>query len=255
MYGIIVVGLAGSGKTLLTKTLSEWLRMKNVDVVTVNLDPGVEELPYMPDFDIRESISVVDIMDTEGLGPNGAMIAAADRIADEIEDIKAQIEATGATVAVIDTPGQMEIFAFRESGKFIANNIVSGEKVTLYLFDGVFCKNPLNFVSACLLGSAVHMRLLLPQVNVLTKTDLLKEEEIQRIMEWEDPAVLMDAIDREATGTEREMCMDIARVVGESLIPELIPVSSVTMDGFLDLHTELTRILRAGEELGEEPSL
>ena len=50
-YAIIVLGTAGSGKTTLTAALADFLLDNELDVVTVNLDPAVETLPYKPDID------------------------------------------------------------------------------------------------------------------------------------------------------------------------------------------------------------
>ena len=56
MVVIFIVGTAGSGKSVLTGTLNEWLRVQKQKSVTVNLDPGVMNLPYAPDIDIRDEM-------------------------------------------------------------------------------------------------------------------------------------------------------------------------------------------------------
>ena len=50
-YALFVVGMAGSGKSSLTATYSEWLKGGDRDVLTANLDPGAIALPYNPDID------------------------------------------------------------------------------------------------------------------------------------------------------------------------------------------------------------
>lgn len=73
---IILLGPAGSGKTTLTYALGKWLNENGVNVSFVNLDPGVEVLPYKPNVDIRDYVTIKELMVKEGLGPNGAMIRA-----------------------------------------------------------------------------------------------------------------------------------------------------------------------------------
>ena len=48
-----MLGTAGSGKTVLTRTLYDWFSEKKLDVATLNLDAGVRRLPYNPDIDVR----------------------------------------------------------------------------------------------------------------------------------------------------------------------------------------------------------
>ncbi|RLI20606.1 GTPase, partial [Candidatus Bathyarchaeota archaeon] len=123
LFVIFIIGTAGSGKSLLTATFNEWLKESKQDVTVVNLDPGALTLPYTPDVDVRDYINVEALMDEYRLGPNGALIMAADLIADQIERISSEVESLKADVVLVDTPGQMELFAFRESGPYIANEL------------------------------------------------------------------------------------------------------------------------------------
>lgn len=43
--------------------------------IYVNLDPAAEEFEYEPDVDIKDLISLEDVMDEMGLGPNGGLMA------------------------------------------------------------------------------------------------------------------------------------------------------------------------------------
>ncbi|MEM2921008.1 MAG: ATP/GTP-binding protein, partial [Candidatus Bathyarchaeia archaeon] len=60
---VYVVGTAGSGKSLFTASYAEWLRLKDVNVTTVNLDAAATTLPYEPDVDIREFFCVEELME------------------------------------------------------------------------------------------------------------------------------------------------------------------------------------------------
>jgi hypothetical protein len=80
---VLMIGTAGSGKSLLTASFGEWLKMSKQDVAIVNLDPCALKLPYSPDVDIRNHVDVGNLMEKYGLEPNGALIVAADLIADE----------------------------------------------------------------------------------------------------------------------------------------------------------------------------
>ena len=41
----------------------------------MNLDPAAEEFEFEPDIDIKDLISLEDVMEEMGLGPNGGLMA------------------------------------------------------------------------------------------------------------------------------------------------------------------------------------
>jgi len=247
---IFVVGMAGSGKSYLVSAFQDWLKMKELNVITVNFDPGAISLPYNPTVDCRLFVDIRHLMEEYQLGPNGALIMAADLIADHMEEIRQNIEEEGADVVIADTPGQLELFAFRESGPYISKSISDEGKAVLYLFDGPFSKSPGNYVSNVFMAAAVYNRLLRPQVYAITKTDLLKEEEVDRMVTWsEDIDELERALEAELGKTASLINRDLARAISQvGLISEPIPVSAKSFTGFIELYAALTRIFAGGEE-------
>src|SRR5271170_1937781 len=143
---VYVTGTAGAGKSLLTASLVSWYKEKSQDAITVNLDPGVLGLPYDPDVDIRNSIDYQQIMTEYSLGPNGALIFANDLIASKLPDIQEEMESTNADFAIVDTPGQIELFAYRESGPFIVKGMQGESKTLLFLMDSVVASSPASFL-------------------------------------------------------------------------------------------------------------
>ena len=250
MFVAFVIGTAGSGKSLLTASFADWLRINGQNVVTVNLDPGALTLPYRADADVRDYVNVEEIMEKYGLGPNGALVMAADLIAEEAERLGGEIEDLGPDIALIDTSGQMELFAFRASGPYIARELTKEQKVLVYLFDSVFSLDPLNYVSNLFLSAAVHNRFLIPQLHVLSKCDLLPAEEVDRVAEWsENPEALEAAIEERLSGTGRLLSRDMMHAIYRlGLDFLLIPVSAKTNEGMINLNAALERILTGGEK-------
>jgi GTPase SAR1 family protein len=244
-----IIGTAGSGKSLFTAAFSEWLKMSKQDVAVVNLDPGVLKLPYSPDVDIRNYVDVGNLMEKYGLGPNGALIMAADLIADEIENISKDIEAANADIVLVDTPGQMELFAFRASGPYIVNELTREPKAIVYLFDAVFSVNPLNYVSNMFLAAAVYIRFFQPQVHLLSKCDLLPKREVERITDWSaNPRALEDSIEQ-LEDAKRLFSRNMMHAISQlGLKFLLIPVSAKTNEGLINFNTTLERILTGGEK-------
>ena len=250
MLVVLIIGTAGSGKSLLTATFGEWLEMSKQDVAVVNLDPGALTLPYSPDVDVRDYVDIVKLMEEYGLGPNGALIMAADLIAEEVERISKEIEDLKSDIVLVDTPGQMELFAFRASGPYIASELTKEPKTIVYLFDAVFSFNPLNYVSNLFLSAAVYNRFFLPQVHLLSKCDLLPEEDVNKIVDWSaNPKTLENAIEQKLEGTKRLLSRNMMQAVYQlGLRFLLIPVSAKTNEGMINFNTALERILAGGDK-------
>jgi GTPase SAR1 family protein len=250
MNTAFLIGTAGSGKSLLTAAYAGWLKIAKQDVAIANLDPGVLKLPYTPDIDIRDYINIENLMDKYELGPNGALIMAADLIADQIETIAKDADDLDPDVLIVDTPGQMELFAFRASGPFIATELTKQSKAILYLFDSVFSLNPLNYVSNLFLSSAVYNRFLIPQIPILSKTDMLAQEDMNTIIDWSaKPQALELAIEEKLDGAKRLLSRNMMRAIYElGLRFPLTPISAKTNEGMLNLNMALERIFTTGNQ-------
>jgi GPN-loop GTPase len=197
-------------------------------------------------------IDFQQIMTDYSLGPNGALIFANDLIASKLSDIQEEIESTNADFAIVDTPGQIELFAFRESGPFIVKSLAGESKVLLFLIDSLVASSPTNFLSLALLSTSVQLRLEMPQLQVLSKIDLAKGE-IAEMVKWSrDASLYEDALSRIKSGDEYTFYTQLFRSLRKSSLSlGLYPVSSYTRDGFVALIGEMSRLFKAGEEFEE----
>ena len=250
MKTIFVSGTAGSGKSLLSSKLYEYYTKNGAFAAVLNLDPGVEKMPYTCDIDVRDHIDYVSIMQQYELGPNGALIMANDLIASKIDNIQNEVNKVNPDYLIVDTPGQIELFAYRSSGRFIIENLTSEEKTSVFLFDGSLITSPVNFVSIALLATSIRLRLNLPTINVLTKTDIIGEK-LKEILQWTTSLnTLENAIAKETDGDTYTLTTNILRGLNFSGFAQgLIPVSNVTGDGYVNLEGALSRILNLGEEV------
>jgi GTPase SAR1 family protein len=208
------------------------------------------QLPYSPDVDVRNYVDVGDLMEKYTLGPNGALILAADLIADEIDNLTGEIDATNADVVLVDTPGQMELFAFRASGPYIVKELTKEAKVIVYMFDAVFSINPLNYVSNMFLSAAVYNRFFQPQIHLLSKCDLLPESQVKTITDWAiKPKALENSIEEKLKGAKRLFSRNMMEAINQLGIKSLlIPVSAKTNEGLINFNTTLERILTSGDK-------
>ncbi|MEK0350942.1 MAG: ATP/GTP-binding protein [Nitrosopumilus sp.] len=250
MKTIFISGTAGAGKSLLTSKLLEYYTKNGAFAAILNLDPGVESLPYTCDIDVRDYVDIVSIMQRYDLGPNGALIMANDLIASKIDEIQTEVNKVNPDYLIVDTPGQIELFAYRTSGPFLVENISSEEKTNIFLFDGALITSAVNFVSIALLATSIRLRLNISTINVLTKTDLIGTK-LKNILKWTTSlSTLEDAIYKEADGDTYTLTTNILRGLNLGGFAQgLIPVSNVTGEGFVNLEGALSRILNLGEEV------
>ena len=243
---VFVVGTAGAGKSSLVTAFQRWARFLEVDVLAINLDPGAERVHYDPEFDVRDLVSLSDVMDEYDLGPNGAQILAADLVAAQAEDVFEEIEGISGDIMIIDTPGQVELFAFREASSHLVQVLGRGMACLAFLFDPMLSQTPSGFVSQMLLSSIVHFRLGLPTANFLSKSDLLEPEVLERIMEWGRNLDVLEAalyeestsqrMDAATTGQRSEFAIGQLRMMQHaSIVPGLVPLSSESEEGLADV--------------------
>ena len=252
LKSIFVLGTAGAGKSLLTSKLCDNYRRSGAFAAVLNLDPGVESLPYTCDVDARDYVDLFSIMQQYELGPNGALIMANDLLAARIGDLQGEIDGVNPDYLIIDTPGQIELSAYRSSGSFLVDGIVSDEKAIIFLFDGALITTPVNFISISLLATSIRLRLNLPTINIITKTDLIGDR-IGEILGWStSPAALEEAVSKDANGEIYTLTMNILRGLKLGGFAQgLIPISNTTEDGLVSLEAALSRILNQGEEVGD----
>ncbi len=250
MKTIFMVGTAGSGKSLLASKIFDYYTQNGAFVGMLNLDPAVENLPYTCDVDVRDHVDIVSIMRQYDLGPNGSIIMANDLIATKIDELQREVDNVNPDYLIVDTPGQIELFAYRASGTFFAQNLTADQKITLFLHDGVLITTPTNFVSIALLASSVKLRLGLSQINILTKMDLI-EDKIKDILKWStNMTSLEEAISNQVDGESYTLVMNLLRGLNVAGFAQgLIPVSNATGDGMHNLQSALSRVLNLGEEV------
>lgn len=245
---LYLVGTAGSGKSTFTKALLEWMDDQKYPAFTVNLDPGAERLPYAPDVDVRDWVKLADVMNRYSVGPNGGQILAADIIALHAEEIRRDLDSLRSDYLIIDTPGQIELFAFRESSRLLVEAL-GAPNMLAFLCDPLLARQPAGYVSLALLAQATLFRFGLPSVTLLGKADLLKPEERARIASWSaDTNLLQDALEGQGpVSLELFKALDSIGAFGAP-----IPVSGATGEGAADLYAAVQEIYMGGEDIVRE---
>lgn len=254
MRNVYFVGTAGSGKSTMVGAFKNWLDDNEIDSITVNLDPGAERLPYVPDIDIREWISLDRVMSEYGLGPNGAQIVAADLMAVNINRISDKLDTYDTEYVLIDTPGQLELFAFRSSSTMVVDALGKQRSMVAYLSDPTLYKSANGFVSALTLASLVQFRMNMPIINLLSKVDLLKEDDTNRILDWyNNPDSLYGSLLDEDRDPQSVIGMELFRALEDGgIFGEMRSVSSETGIGIPEIYAAAQLQLSGGEDADRE---
>jgi len=222
-------------------------RNPDISAITVNLDPGVRIVPYVPDIDIRDYIVLEEVMEEYGLGPNGGMILASDLMVNYLDDLRDEIDEYNPDWVLVDTAGQLELFAFRETGPLIASSLGFGDiqRSVSFLFDSNLVLRPNGFISTLLLAASVQFRFRkISQINVLSKMDLLDDDQIDMIINWsQDFKTLEESTSVRESGLIRELSMNLSEVfIQMGSTAELIPCTIKREDGLDLLFAYLQRV-------------
>lgn len=236
---VYFTGTAGAGKSTLVAAYDRWAKQHGLSTVTVNLDPGAEKLPYNPDVDIRETIVLSEVMEEHDLGPNGAQVAAADMIALQLGDLQEELASYRSDQVLIDTPGQIELFVFRMSGKVLVDGLNPDRSVIAYLLDPYLARTATGFSSQLMLAATTHFRFQQPLVHLLSKGDLMDKESLETVLSWgADPLALESDVLGEAPSMSRELAAQVTRMLDTmSVESTLLPVSAESTEGLDDLYT------------------
>lgn len=178
-HAVVVVGPAGSGKSTLCATMRDHYNSQGRSVHVCNFDPAAEDpLAYEASLDLRELISLDDVMEAKKLGPNGGLVFCMEFLMDNTDWIREHLGDFAEDFLIVDMPGQVEVMSHVP----VVPNFVELLKQEGYFVTVLFCLDALaatadagKFVSGCLFSLSSMVSMDSPFMNVLTKCDLLPE--------------------------------------------------------------------------------
>ncbi|KNA21170.1 hypothetical protein SOVF_045580 isoform B [Spinacia oleracea] len=188
---IVVVGMAGSGKTTFMRQLVCHTHASNLRGYVINLDPAVMTLPFGANIDIRDTVKYKEVMKQFNLGPNGGILTSLNLFATKFDEVISVVESRADQLdyVLVDTPGQIEIFTWSASGAIITEAFASTfPTVIAYVVDTPRSSNPTTFMSNMLYACSILYKTRLPLVLAFNKTDIAQHQfalEIrQSILTW-----------------------------------------------------------------------
>eukprot|EP00199_Chlamydomonas_sp_CCMP681_P006572 CAMPEP_0119104244 /NCGR_PEP_ID=MMETSP1180-20130426/2502_1 /TAXON_ID=3052 ORGANISM="Chlamydomonas cf sp, Strain CCMP681" /NCGR_SAMPLE_ID=MMETSP1180 /ASSEMBLY_ACC=CAM_ASM_000741 /LENGTH=280 /DNA_ID=CAMNT_0007088943 /DNA_START=107 /DNA_END=946 /DNA_ORIENTATION=- len=228
-YAQLVIGPAGCGKSTYCNHLYQHCQAIGRTIHVANLDPAAESFNYPVSFDVRDLITLEDVMQELELGPNGGLLYCMEYLEDNLDEwLGEELEGFGDDdYVVFDCPGQIELYNHLNVFRTFVDFLKQGgwSVVVVYCLDAHFITDVPKYIAGAMQALSAMVKLELPHVNVLTKMDICESKKDIEDFLFPEPHVLLSRL-RAATGP-RFMALNTA--VGQ-LLEEFSLVSFVPLD-------------------------
>lgn len=178
-FGQVVIGGPGAGKSTYCYGMYQFLLAIGRKLAVVNLDPANYRVPYPVAVDIRDFITLEEVMEELSLGPNGGLMYAFENLdAEGLAEFVAKVQALvdDGNYVLFDCPGQVELFTHHNALFHIFKRIqkLDIRLVAVMLVDCIHLTSPSNYILVLLLTLRAMLQLDMPHVLVLSKIDMLR---------------------------------------------------------------------------------
>ncbi|KAI8589407.1 GPN-loop GTPase [Geranomyces variabilis] len=193
----LVMGPAGSGKSTYCSTMITHAQTTSRTMHLVNLDPAAEDFTYKPAVDIKDLISLEDVQEELGYGPNGGLIYCLEYLIQNIDFLEDELGHDEDDYLLIDLPGQIELYTAHTIIPQLVSTLhrLDYKVCGVYLLDATFVDSAPKFFAGVLSAMSAMVQLEIPHINVLSKCDLLppaKRRDIERYLNPERELLVGD---------------------------------------------------------------
>ncbi|CAN9083209.1 unnamed protein product [Alternaria alternata] len=243
-YGTLVMGPAGAGKSTFCTALIQHLQNSKRPCFYVNLDPAAEEFAFEPDLDIKDLISLEDVMEEMSLGPNGGLIYCFEFLMENLDWLTDPLEeVTEEYLIVFDMPGQIELYTHVPILPNLVKHLMTGSlnirMCAAYLLEATFVIDRPKFFSGTLSAMSAMMMLEMPHINILSKMDLVKgqiaKRDLKRFVDVDADLIEDDPARKKTTPEEERKYRDPAStesLMSGSSFHKLNKAVAELIDGF-----------------------
>ncbi|KAK0730707.1 GPN-loop GTPase [Lasiosphaeris hirsuta] len=191
-FGVMVMGPAGAGKSTFCASLITHLQLNRRSAFYINLDPAAESFEHTPDLDIKDLISLEDVMEEMKLGPNGGLIYCFEFLMENLDFLTEALDSlTEEYLIIIDMPGQIELYTHIPILPTLVRFLTQPGALDIrlcaaYLLEGTFVVDRAKFFAGTLSAMSAMILLEVPHINILSKMDLvkgqIKKKELKRFI-------------------------------------------------------------------------
>ncbi|KAF4535781.1 ATP binding protein [Lasiodiplodia theobromae] len=175
-FAQLVIGSPGAGKSTYCNGMHQFMSAIGRKCSVVNLDPANDHTSYPVALDVRDLVTLEEIMEAEELGPNGGVLYALEELEHNLDWLEAGLKELGEDYILFDCPGQVELFTHHSSLRhiFLRLEKLGYRLVVVQLSDSFVISQPSLYISALLVALRGMLQMDLPHINVLTKIDNLR---------------------------------------------------------------------------------
>jgi GTPase SAR1 family protein len=189
----IVMGPAGSGKSTYCSALQDHAAAMKRKICVANLDPAAENFGYDLAFDIKDLVTVGDVMDELELGPNGGLLYCMEYLLENMDWLHEHMDAFGEDdYIILDCPGQIELYTHVPIMRRVVDSLRAWgfNLVGVFVVDATFVCDVPKFISGSLLSLSAMIQMELPHINVLSKCDLVDQAELDKILDIQSASAI-----------------------------------------------------------------
>ncbi|KAF7332183.1 GPN-loop GTPase 3 [Mycena kentingensis (nom. inval.)] len=191
-YAVLVTGPAGAGKTTFTRSFIAHLNASRRTAHLVNLDPAAapESFEVEPVIDIKDLVSLEDVMGELGYGPNGGLVYCFEYLLQNMDWLEEALGGYEDDYLIVDCPGQIELYTHHPFLPTLVQNLTRmGIRTSaVYLIESQFMEDKYKFFrqedparvalsspfySGVLSAMSAMVNLEIPWINIMSKMDLV----------------------------------------------------------------------------------
>ncbi|CAL8237076.1 unnamed protein product [Arctogadus glacialis] len=255
-YAQLVMGPAGSGKSTYCATLVQHAEAIHRSVQVVNLDPAAEHFSYPVMADIRELIQVDDVMEDPSLrfGPNGGLVFCMEYLANNLDWLEENLGHVEDDYILFDCPGQIELYTHLPVMKQLVEQLQQWEfrVCGVFLVDSQFMVETFKFISGVMAALSAMVSLEIPQVNIMTKMDLLSPKAKKEIEKYLDPDMFSMMEDNSASFRSKKfdkLTKAICELIDDYSMVRFLPFDRSDEEGINIVLQNIDFSIQYGEDL------
>uniref|UniRef100_A0A7S1C3J6 GPN-loop GTPase 3 n=1 Tax=Bicosoecida sp. CB-2014 TaxID=1486930 RepID=A0A7S1C3J6_9STRA len=250
-YAQVVMGPAGAGKSTYCHAVQEHCATMKRTVRVVNLDPAAEDFKYTVAHDVRDLISVDDVMEELELGPNGGLVYCMEYLCRSNDWVEEILDPYGDDdYLIFDCPGQIELYSHVPVMQQIVRKLqAEGFQVCgVYLIDALSCTDAAKLMAGTLMALSAMINLEIPHVNVMSKVDLVPATDVEKYL-LPDSELVLSELHESTSARFRALNNAFGSLIDDYGLVQFLPMSNGDEDSVELVLAHIDNAIQYGEDM------